>query len=340
MKQITLQDVAVAAGVSAQTVSRVVNHRPDVAEETRTRVWRVVHSLGYKPNVLARGLVSKRSHSLGIITLPPDDIFRAQVLVGLEMETRAQGYACQLAITDGSRDSLAEMVAAMLERRVEGLVLIVPEGNDLAVPALEIPVVSLAHRLDLPTAINVDIDNVDGAYQAIRHLLALGHRCIGQITGPRMAKAARDRIEGARRALAEDQLRVDPGCVVECADWSLESGYRAALALLQAKPEVTALFCYNDWMAMGAYRALAEAGLRVPDDMSVVGYDDHPICAYMQPPLTSVSQPDVALGRLMAQLLLSAIDRPTHQEFQIPATLVMRRSSAAIPCVMPASLVG
>lgn len=336
MKQTTLQDVAAAAGVSAQTVSRVVNNRPDVAEATRTRVWRSIHALGYKPNILARGLVSQRSHTLGIITLPPDDIFRAQVLVGLEMEARSQGYACQLAITDGTSASMSSLVASMLERRVEGIALIAPHDGDFTFPPAGVPIVSLAHRLDLPSAINVDVDNVDGSYQAVRHLLSLGHRCIGQITGPLTWQAARDRMEGARRALAEDHLVINAAWVMPCFEWSLEAGYRAARQLIQSEPNLTAIFCHNDWLAMGTYRALLEAGYRIPEDVSVVGYDDHPICAYMQPPLTSVSQPDMALGQLMAQLLLAAVDRPTHQEFQIPASLVIRRSSAPARVMVPA----
>ncbi len=258
MPQVTLHDVATASGVSAQTVSRVINQRPDVSEKTRARVWEAIRRLGYKPNTLARGLVSQRSQVLGIITLTLDDLFRAEVVTGLEKEARAQGYACHLSFTNDSADDLPELVESMLARQVDGIALITPKrfaNPDLHV---DIPVVAVAHTLDNPRAINIDVDNVDGGYQAIRYLLAFGHRAIGHISGPADWIPAADRIEGARRALAEHQLLLSPRYVVQCSDWTLQSGYDATRHLLVECPEITALFCHNDWMAVGAYRAFRE----------------------------------------------------------------------------------
>lgn len=331
MAKVTLHDVAMASGVSSQTVSRVINHRIDVAEETRTQVWETIQRLGYKPNALARGLASRRSHILGIITLPLNDYFRAQIITGLEKQARAMGYACQMSFTSDSADDLRDLVADMLARQVDGIVMLVPKR--FANPELfgDTPIVSVAHKLDNPNAVNVDVDNIDGAYQAMLHLLSLGHRAIGQIVGPGDWVPAADRIEGARRALAEYQLKPSPDDIVECREWSFEEGYHATRQLLARNPRLTALFCHMDWMAVGAYRALREANLSIPEDMSVIGYDDLPICQYLDPPLASVCQPSQALGQLIAQLAVNVVEHttPFRQDILVPVELIIRSSVMA-----------
>ncbi|MEZ4683517.1 MAG: LacI family DNA-binding transcriptional regulator [Caldilineaceae bacterium] len=331
MAQVTLHDVATASGVSPQTVSRVINQRPDVAEMTRAHVWETIRRLGYKPNTLARGLVSRRSHTLGIITLPLNDYFRAQIITGLEKHARAVGYACQMSFTSDNADDLRELADAMLARQVDGIVILAPKRFADPELRIDIPIVTVAHKLVSPSAINVDVDNVDGAYQAMHHLLTLGHRGIGQIVGPRDWTPASDRIEGARRALAEFHLPLSTDYMVECEEWSFQSGYDAARELLTKCPEITALFCHTDWMAAGAYRALREAKLRIPEDVSVVGYDDLPICEFLDPPLASVRQPSQGLGQLVAQLVINAVEHaePFRQDMLVPAELMMRRSVMA-----------
>lgn len=331
MPQVTLHDVAMASGVSAQTVSRVVNQRPDVSEATRAHVWETIRRLGYKPNRLARGLVSQRSHILGIITLPLNDYFRAQIITGLEKQARAMGYACQMSFTNDSASDLRELVDDMLARQVDGIGLLTPKRFADPELAVDVPIVTVAHKLNNPRAINVDVDNVDGAYQAIRHLLSLGHRAIGQIVGPSEWIPASDRIEGARRALAEHHLSLSSKYIAECQEWSFEAGYDAARQLLASCPEITALFCHTDWMAAGAYRAVREANLRIPDDVSVVGYDDLPICQFLDPPLASVRQPSQGLGQLVAQLVIHAIENPEPflQDMLVPAELIVRESIIA-----------
>jgi len=331
MPQVTLQDVATASGVSAQTVSRVVNERPDVSAATRAHVWETIHRLGYKPNTLARSLVSQRSHVLGIITLPLNDYFGAQVVTGFEKQARDLGYACQMSFTNDNATDLRELIDAHLGRQVEGIVLFTPRrfaDPDLFV---DVPLVTLAHKLDCPGAINVDVDNFDGAYQAMSYLLSSGHRYIGQITGPCDWIPALDRIEGASRALAEHHLRQSTQYIVECQEWSFQSGYDAARQLLSNSPEITALFCHTDWMAAGAYRALREANLRIPADVCVVGYDDLSICQFLDPPLTSVRQPSQGLGQLLAQLVINAIEHPdaSHEDVLVPAELLVRGSVMA-----------
>ncbi len=331
MAQVTLHDVAVASGVSVQTVSRVINQRRDVSEATRALVWENIRRLGYKPNALARGLVSQRSHVLGIISLPLDDYFRSQIMTGLEKQARAMGYACQLSFTSDDASDLRELIDSMLARQVDGIILLTPKRFADPELQVDVPIVTLAHKLGNPRSINVDVDNVDGAYQAMRHLLTLGHRAIGQIVGPCEWIPASDRIEGARRALAEHQLSLASPYIVECQEWSFECGYEATRTLLANSPEITAIFCHMDWMAVGAYRALREANLRVPEDISVVGYDDLPICQFLDPPLASVRQPSHGLGRLLIQLMVNAIENtePFRQDMLVPTELMVRESITA-----------
>jgi len=335
MSQVTLHDVAMASGVSAQTVSRVINQRPDVSEATRAHVWKTIRRLGYKPNMLARGLVSQRSAVLGIITLPLNDQFRAEIITGLEKEARTLGYACQISYTNSDASDLHELIYSMLGRQVDGIVMLTPRQFADPELSVDIPIVTLAHKLDNQRAINVDVDNVDGAYQAMRYLLALGHRAIGQIVGSRDWTPAADRLEGAKRALAEYHVELSARYMVECREWSFQDGYDAARDLLTASPEITALFCHTDWMAAGAYRALRELKRRVPEDVSVVGYDDLPICQFIDPPLTSVRQPSQGLGQLLAHLVITAIERtaPLRQDMLVPAELVVRGSASAPPVV-------
>ncbi|MFN8443992.1 MAG: LacI family DNA-binding transcriptional regulator [Caldilineaceae bacterium] len=331
MAKVTLHDVAMASGVSLQTVSRVINHRADVSEETRAQIWETIQRLGYKPNALARGLASRRSHILGIITLPLNDYFRAQIITGLEKQARAMGYACQMSFTNDNASDLQELFADMLARQVDGVIVLVPKQFPNPQLLSDTPIVSVAHKLDNSNAINVDVDNIDGAYQAMRHLLSLGHRTIGQIVGPHDWTPASDRIEGSRRALAEYQLKQSPDDMVECREWSFEAGYQAAHHLLRSNPQITALFCHMDWMAVGAYRALREANRRIPEDVSVIGYDDLPICQYLDPPLTSVRQPSQGLGQLIAQLAVNAVEHttPFRQDILVPVELMIRSSVMA-----------
>lgn len=332
MARITLQDVATAANVSAQTVSRVINDRPDVAEETRQRVWQAARRLGYRPNTVARSLASQRSYALGIISYAvPDDYF-ANVVMSAEHTAKARGYVCILTFVEDEPDSLLFMYNLLLERQVDGIILLAPHP-DLERPTdFPVPVITMTCPIRNENVINLDIDNVDGAYQAVHHLTEQGHQKIGVITGPAGWQAVDDRTEGARRALAEVGITdCDSWCEIS-GGWDVDSGYKAAVNLLARHPAITGLFCQNDYLALGAYRALHQRGLRIPEDVSVVGYDDTPICLYTVPELTSVRQPSADVGKLLAQLLVDAIERGTgaQNDLLIRTELVVRASTAPV----------
>lgn len=333
MPKVTLQDVAAAAGVSSQTVSRVMNDRPDVAEDTRQRVWTAARRLGYRPNTLARSLASRRSYALGVISYAVYDDYFASVVMAAEREARARGYVCVLTFLEDEPDSLLFMYNLMLERQVDGIMLLAPHP-DLERPTdFPVPVITMTCPIRDDSVINVDIDNVDGGYQAVHYLTELGHRRIGVITGPAGWQSVTDRTEGARRALAQVGLTDRNSWCETSAGWDVNSGYEAARTLFSRHPDLTAVFCQNDYLALGAYRALHERGSSIPEDVSVVGYDDTPMCLYIVPELTSIRQPSTDVGELLAQLLIDAVERGTgsQNDIVIRTDLIVRASAAPPP---------
>jgi LacI family transcriptional regulator, repressor for deo operon, udp, cdd, tsx, nupC, and nupG len=334
-RRATIRDVATRAGVSHQTVSRVINRNPSVAEPTRTRVVAAIRELGYVPSPMARGLISNRTHSLGVVADDISDGFFARVVAGAEAEARRRGYYLMIGSVEPDDDQRGYL-RLLLERRVEGLILArpsVPLSADDLVHARRagVPIVSVASA-QLPGLPIVDVDNVQGGYAATAHLVTCGHREIATVVGPREFPSSAARFEGYRRALAEAQVPDDPGLVEHAADWGLESGRAAAARLIERGESFTALFAHSDLIALGAIRQLREAGKRVPEHVSVVGYDDLPVAAYVDPPLTTVHQPMDEVGALAAALVLDQLagrDTDSSATHLLPAELVVRGSVVA-----------
>lgn len=335
MKRVTIQDVAAAAGVSRQTVSRVINNRPDVAEETRRRVWQVIEELGYQPSAIARGLVSKRTYTLGLITADFSDYFFTQVIVGAEVEARKQGYFFMLCSTERNLADEPEYLRLLTERQVDGILFARPSTEEdsrhiISLIQQGVPLVTTAYWLPGEKLTVVDVDNVDGGLQATECLIELGHRKIGMITGPAGWKSVNDRSEGYKLALERAGISFDPS-LIEHGDWSYQSGYEAMGRLLAKAPKITALFAQNDRMAIGAIRALREAGHRIPDDVAVVGYDDIPAAAYCHPPLTTIRQPMQQVGEVATRLLIELINDPAaeRKEVLLKTELIRRRTCSS-----------
>jgi LacI family transcriptional regulator len=330
----TSADVAALAGVSRTTVSFVLNDRPDVAisPSTRGRVIDAARRLGYHPHASARQLAGGKSHTLGLVLRQtPEhvagDALLAETLRGLAEAARAVDYRVivePLAPGNGSYDEL------LRSRQTDGVVISGPRVDDPALPRLVadgFPIVlqgSLA-GLDSPS---VDVDNVAGARLATEHLIELGHRMIGYITNAPLAyTAAAERLVGYRAAHRSAGLPLDDRLVVE-AEFDASSGHRAMATLLASGP-VSAVFIASDVVALGAFAALHEAGLRCPDDVSVVGFDDIPLAAYFDPPLTTVRIPAHDLGLAAGSALLDRIaGRPVPARTLLPTELVVRSSTA------------
>jgi len=336
-KRATIRDVATRAGVSHQTVSRVINLNPNVAGGTRERVLAAIRELGYVPSPMARGLISNRTHSLGVVADDISDGFFARMVAGAEAEARRRGYYLMIGSVEPDDDERGYL-RLMLERRVEGLILArpsVPLAPDDLLPARSagVPLVGVGASA-LPGFPVVDVDNHQGGYDATRHLLEHGHDRIATIVGPREWPSAAARLEGYRRALREAGIAEDSALVEYVPDWGLASGQAAAARLLERKVSFTALFAQSDLIALGAMRQLRDARYRVPDDLSLVGYDDLPVADFVEPGLTTVHQPMQEVGALAASLLLDQLTGVATLEAGarlLPAVLVARHTVAPPP---------
>jgi DNA-binding LacI/PurR family transcriptional regulator len=327
-----MMDVARLAGVSHQTVSRVLNAHPSVRRETRERVLAAMRELDYQPNSAARTLVTNRSQTLGLVTFDTTLVGPSFMVYAVERAAREAGYFVSVASARSLEiSSVVEAIRRLREQTVEGIVAIAP--LDSALTALAevpggMPLVGMGVG-DANGVAMVGLDNEAGAMLATRHLLALGHRTVHQVAGPAGWPEARERVAGWRAALAEVGAP-EPTPLV--GDWSPRSGYEAGRQLA-ADPSVTAVFCANDQMAIGTLRALAEAGRSVPRDVSVVGFDDIPEAPYLSPPLTTVVQDFGELGRRCVEVVVQQIVTRTrisdHSRFA--PRLVVRESTGAPP---------
>ena len=334
-KRATIRDVAHAAQVSHQTVSRVINDADNVAPRTRARVLAAINRLGYVPSPMARGLISNRTHSIGMVTADVSDGFFARAVAGAEIEARRRDYYLIVGSVEehahGGDDGRGYL-RLMLERRVEGLILARP-GAPLRrdqVRNAGIPLVSIG-SLDVPGFTLVDVDNRRGGFDATAYLTAQGHRAIATIVGPLDWPSAQARLQGYREALQEAGIPEDAALEEAAPDWGLESGRAATARLLERRVPFTAIFAHSDLIALGAIRELRVSGLRVPEDISVIGYDDLPIAAFVDPPLTTIHQPMREVGELAASLVLDGIaagELDADTAHLLPASLVVRQSVA------------
>ncbi|MER6085163.1 LacI family DNA-binding transcriptional regulator [Streptomyces sp. NPDC001833] len=327
-------DVARLAGVSQKTVSRVFNDEPYVSEDVRRRVLDAAEQLGYRRNNAARALASGRTRSIGVVTLGTALYGPASLLMGVERVVRDTGYALRVVNTvEGDPGGLSGAVDSLLDQGVDGIVISEPidEQGDVSlrvgVPVL---VMGAPPPVTAPTVLTAG-DGADlMARTATEHLLSLGHVTVHHLAGPQRWYAARDRLEGWRAALTAEGREVPP---VAGGDWSAASGYAAGHGLA-ADDRVTAVFSANDDMAIGLIRALTEAGRRVPEDVSVVGFDDIPVAAYVTPPLTTVRQPFDAVAQEGLKRLVHAIENPAADALPSsgpPVDLVVRASTAPPP---------
>ncbi|MER6560020.1 LacI family DNA-binding transcriptional regulator [Streptomyces sp. NPDC001027] len=326
-------DVARLAGVSRKTVSRVLNDEPYVSAEARTKVLAAAEELGYRLNQAARTLASGRTGSIGVVALGTAGYGTASLLVHIERAVRDAGYALRVVNTpDGDPAGIAGAVESLLEQGVDGVVVSEPivEG-DVGV-RVDVPVLFLGAPPAFTAArtVTVGVGAHDLARAATEHLLDLGHPTVHHLAGPRRWYATKDRIEGWRAALAARGAHEPP---LLNGDWSAASGHTVGRALA-ADLSVTAVFAAGDEMAIGLIHALREAGRRVPEDISVVGFDGNPVFAYVSPPLTTVRQPFEAAAREGIRLLAHAIEEPDAdlpQASDPPVELVVRGSTAPPP---------
>src|SRR3954470_13557072 len=306
-RAVVMADVAKLAGVSLQTVSRVINDSPHVRADTRGRVQDAMRKLEYRPNTVARALVTGRSRTLGVVSFDTTLHGPAATLFGIERAAHEADYFVSIvSLRSLTRSSVVSAVERLRDQGVDGILVIAPQ--DSATQALlhmpeDVPVVAAEAGPDESVPL-VAVDQVAGAQLATAHLLELGHRTVWHISGPTDWLEAQDRVNGWRATLEEAGAAPPPVLV---GDWSARSGYELG-ERLAATPGVSALFAANDQMALGVLRRLNESGRRVPEEISIVGFDDIPEAAYFTPPLTTVRQDFNAMGRLSLHVLLEQIE--------------------------------
>jgi len=331
-----MADVAALAGVSGQTVSRVSTGADSVRPETRRRVLAAMEQLGYSPNTAARALRYGSFGTIGLIAHRLARTGESRTVEAVVEAARAEGYTVSLLdVKSPSSDDVSAAAARLSNQAIDGLVIIRAETATPAALALppRLPVVVSDSRF-IGHHPAVGADQSEGARLAVEHLLALGHRTVHHLAGPADSGPAELRID-AWRATLEDSARPVPPLLR--GDWSAESGY-AQGRLIAQDPEVTAVFCANDEMAAGLCRALHEHGRRVPDDVSVVGFDDIPLAGYLWPPLTTVAQDFHTIGRHLVGLLMQQVREGvelTDAHTVVPVELVVRASTAAPPATAP-----
>lgn len=325
---VTIRDIAERAGVSPSTVSRVLNDTTPVAPEKRAAVLAAVKALGFRPNVLAQELARGRSRAIGVLPQGISSPFYGQLIKGIEHGLRGSDYY-PLFATGEQPGEAAQALELLLAHRVDGLIVVgghIPDA-DLVGLADRIPILAIGRKIEGLEHRCLHVENRDGAFKATRHLLDLGHTRILHITGFAWHRDSIDRREGYERALREAGLRPDPALVLQ-GNFEEPSGLIATETLLAAGTPFTAIFASNDQMACGAGLALFRRGLRVPRDVSIVGFDDQPIATYTWPPLTTVRQPAFEMGHAAARALVGQLRGEGLELPTFTTDLVVRESTA------------
>lgn len=334
---ITMYDVAQAAGVSLMTVSRVVNNKGDVSPATRQRVQEVIERLDYRPSSIARSLATKKTGTIGCVVPDVSNPFFARIVQGVENVAYTNGYNVFLCNTEEKPERELDVLRSLEEKRIDGLILCSTRLNDHTLqdvlsrhPASVLINRRLESNGPARSVETVMLDDVTGGRMATQHLIDTGHRAIGLLMGPPASFSGRQRTVGYHAAMSEAGIPVNPEWTRHCPPL-VEGGVEAARRLFTAHPELTAVYCYNDLVAVGALQALADLGRRVPEDVAVVGSDDIPLAALVTPPLTTCQAPRYEIGVQAVRSLLEQINGCNEGcgEIVLPFTLVIRSSAPA-----------
>lgn len=333
---LTLEEIARLSGVSRSTVSRVINQQPNVSQDVRQRVQAVIQDTGYQPNLAARTLVSKRSWMIGLV-LPRSvssfftDPYFPRLLQGIAQGCNQYDYTLGLFLVGSKEDEEKILPRVSRKGMLDGVLIQSGQIGDQLIDRmvkLDLPMVVVGSPLHTDEVSFIDVDNVSGAYNAVLHLIRLGYQRIGTITGLSGAAASADRLEGYRKALLERGRNPDQSLITE-GDFTEAGGYYAMRQILPAKPD--AVFAASDLMAIGAMRAAREAGLKIPQDVAFVGFDDVPVATYANPQLSTIRQPIAQFGRNAVEILIDLIDNGIDPARRIimDTELIIRESCGA-----------
>ncbi|MEJ2256987.1 MAG: LacI family DNA-binding transcriptional regulator [Woeseiaceae bacterium] len=332
MEKVGIKDIAQRAGVSIATVSHAFRNPGRVSDKTRARVLAAASELGYTPNQQAVNLRTARSGNIVVIIPDIADSYNSEIIKGIEAVARKRGYSVLLGDTQGTEEREREFANMVHSRQADGIILMsnnVPFDIQPETPIEDIPpIVNGSEFAGHPGILSVSIDDKQGGKDATNHLLELGHRDIGVITGDRHSTSTQRRLEGFHEAMQEAGVEVDENLIIY-GMYEVDMGEAAATELLVRKKRPTAIFCFSDELALGCMHSLHAAGFSVPDDISVIGFDDIAFARYFSPPLTTIAQPAEAIGRTCTELLIDLIEgkRPKRNRFILPHALVVRSST-------------
>jgi LacI family transcriptional regulator len=337
---VTIKDIAKEANVSVTTVSRALNGYSDVSEETRKRIIEVAKRLNYSPNSIARSLVMKKSQTIGLLVSNlsregTKDNFTYEVLCGINEAVSQSDYDLIVFNTTSAKQSEKTYTQLCRERRVDGVIIMGIKTNDpylQEVVESDIPCVLIDIPIQSKTVGYVTTDNIKGAKEAVNYLLSLNHRKIGMINGHNEAFVSQQRLHGYKEALQEACLPFDSS-YVENGEYTEEGAYKATVRLLSKHPEITALFCASDLMALGAMQAAKDLGKQLPDELSVIGYDDILLSSYVTPSLSTIRQDKFRIGEEAARMLIGMLEEETsHYVKLLDTQLIIRESTKCLDC--------
>jgi LacI family transcriptional regulator len=327
-----ISDVARSAGVSPTTVSRYLNHRIDLPEPTAARIDAAIAELEYRPNLLAKRLSTGKSEAIGLVTPEIGNPFFAALAAAVEDEAERHGYAVFMSSTRGDMAREVASLRRLADRHVDGMILLTNRPDDGTLARLigkTGNVVLLDEDIPKSNAPRIFVENEEGMYAATQHLIAHGHKAIAMIGGPEGLFSVNERRLGFERAMRDAGLSLQPGHM-RLGAYTREYGRAAAHLLLEAADAPTAIVSASDFVAIGVMQAIRDRGLRVPEDLSLVGFDDMPFAELVAPPLTTVRQPIAAMGRLGFQTLLALMNnQPVKPFIRLPVELIQRQSVAA-----------
>jgi LacI family transcriptional regulator len=327
---VTIKDIAAKANVSTTTVSRVINNKPDVSDKTKAKIQKIITQNNYQPNDIARGLVLKKTKTIGLIIPDISNPFFPEIIKGVEHKTKDFGYSVIICDTDNQIKQEKSSIDLLLSKQVDGIIMSLSNDSLMDLDAIKesnLSIVQLDRNIPDLNYPMVSVDNKVSGYKATKYLIDLGHKKIGHVTGELHTKTAQDRMEGYKKALNDNNLEINEILIIN-GDYSKKSGYQAMKKMINNQTP-TAVFFANDLMALGAYEALDEYNLKIPDDISIIGHDDIDVSSLIQPKLTTMSQPKNKLGKIAAEILLDLIENnKDFSEDVILNTKLVKRQSA------------
>jgi LacI family transcriptional regulator len=331
----TIKDIAKIARVTPTTVSLALNNQPRVSEKTRRRILKIARDLKYHPNYIAKSLISRRSHAIGLIINNIADPFYPEIAKGIEEKADELGYSVILCNTNSSTDQEKKHIRMLRARGVDGIIfstVLIDDPNIKPLVEDKFPFTLVNRTIYDPLLSSridyVVLDNFSGGYQVIDHLYRLGHDRIGIVTGELRASTAAERMEGAKKAMLDRRISYDPDLIVEC-DFTRAAAYHAAKKLLALKPPPTAIFAKDDNMALGVRETILNSGMHIPEDIALVGFDDIDVAALSGIDLTTVSQKKYEMGTLGVKILIDKIEKessPMVNKIILQQELIVRKS--------------